>query len=122
VFITRGGMSVARFHVELARNIWHRARGLMGRTALPADGGMLFVYPWPRVVRIWMARVPMALDVVFIDERQVVVKVVEALAPRSAHWACSVTPVSRVLELRAGRCARVGIAVGDRISMHADMV
>jgi len=118
--ITRRNEPVATLRVEVARNIWRRARGLMGRQRLAENSGMLFVYPWPRVVRIWMARVPMALDVLFIDRRGRVAQIAAELRPASVQWTCSSTAVSWVLELAAGVAERIGIAVGDRVAVHMD--
>lgn len=120
VAITRRGRGIVTLHVEVARTLWRRARGLMGRTGLAADGGMLFVYPWRRTVRIWMAGVPIPLDVLFIDDDGKVAKIVTDLAPRSVRGASSDRPVRRVLEVAAGVSARAGIAVGDRLEMRLD--
>jgi uncharacterized membrane protein (UPF0127 family) len=120
VVITRRGQGVATLHVEVARTIWRRARGLMGRTGLAADGGMLFAYPWRRKVRIWMAGVPIALDVLFIDDDGKVAKIVTDLLPRSVRGASSDVPVRQVLEIAAGASARAGIAVGDRLQVFLD--
>lgn len=122
VVITRQGQTVATFGVELAQNPWRRARGLMGRTSLPKGGGMLFVYPWPRTVRIWMARVPIALDVLFVDEHDTVTKIATALVPRSLGIVGSDGPVKRVVEVAAGALTRAGIAVGDRVCQRMDAV
>ncbi len=118
--ITRRSEPVATFRVEVARNIWRRARGLMGRQSLAENSGMLFVYPWPRVVRIWMTRVPMALDVLFIDQRGRVAQIVAGLTPSSVQWTSSGMAVSWVLELAAGVSEQIGIAVGDSVAVHMD--
>jgi uncharacterized membrane protein (UPF0127 family) len=122
VVIARRGQPVATFGVELARNPWRRARGLMGRTSLPEDGGMLFVYPWPRKVCIWMARVQMALDVLFVDENDTVTKIATGLAPRSMRIVGSDAPVKRVFEVAAGALARAGVAVGDQLRLCMNAV
>jgi len=120
VVITRRGQEVAVLHAEVARNIWRRARGLMGRNRLADDGGMLFVYPWRRTVRIWMAGVAMSLDVLFIDGGGKVVKIVTNLPPGSARSVSSGRSVRRVLEVAAGMSARAGIDVGDYVEMRPD--
>lgn len=120
VFITRRGEPVGVLRVELARNIWRRARGLMGRTELAEDAGMLFIYPWRRIVRIWMAGVPIPLDVLFIDEHDRVTRIVARLAPRSVHAISSGAPVRRVLEVGAGVAERLGIEVGDALRLRID--
>ena len=118
VRFSRGGYVVAVIHPEVSATMWRRARGLMGRTSLAADGGMLFVYPWRRVVRIWMADTPIPLDVVFVEPGGRIAKIATDLAPTSLRWTSSEAPVRWVLEVTAGTVARHGIEVGDRIEIN----
>lgn len=111
---------VVMLRVEVARNIWRRARGLMGRAELPENGGMLFIYPWRRVVRIWMAGVPIPLDVLFIDGHDRVTRIVADLQPGSRRAIGSGAPVKRVLEVGAGLAARFGIEIGDHVGVRID--
>ena len=97
--------------------MWRRARGLMGRKSLAADGGMLFVYPWRRVVRIWMADTPIALDVIFVEPRGTIAKIAADRAPSSLRWTSSEIAVRWVVEVAAGTVARHGIEVGDRVEI-----
>lgn len=116
----RAGMPLAALRVEVAGNRWRRARGLMGRRGLGEDEGLLLAYPRPRVVRVWMAGVPMALDLLFIDAQGRVVRIARSLRPGSLRWTSSGTAVSGVLELVAGTAERTGIAVGDFVAVHRD--
>jgi uncharacterized membrane protein (UPF0127 family) len=120
VLVTRRGEPVSALRVELARNVWRRARGLMGRTELAEDAGMLFLYPWRRIVRIWMAGVPIPLDVLFIDEHDRVTSIVAKLPPHSVQAISSGVPVQRVLEVGAGQAERLGIEIGDAIRFRID--
>ncbi|MGA1866558.1 MAG: DUF192 domain-containing protein, partial [Thermoplasmatota archaeon] len=55
-----------------------KARGLMNRTELGRLKGMLFYYDIPKEVSFWMKDTLIPLDIVFISEEFLVVKVVEA--------------------------------------------
>jgi uncharacterized membrane protein (UPF0127 family) len=90
---------------------------LKGRKSLAADGGMLFVYPWQRVVRIWMADTPIPLDVMFVEPGGKIVKIAAGLAPSSLRWTSSEVAVRWVVEVAAGTAARHGIEVGDRVEI-----
>ena len=59
-----GGSAV---RVEIAADPEARSRGLMYRTELAPDTGMLFVYPGPRRLHFWMKNTPLDLDIGFFD-------------------------------------------------------
>ena len=57
------------FRVELARSPQEQAKGLMFRTEMGPDEGMLFPYDPPRVLSFWMKNTVLSLDLVQGDER-----------------------------------------------------
>ncbi|GEM_PF-5983955 len=115
--VLREGRDLASFALELADSPLRRARGLMGRAALEGDG-MLFVYPWPRTARIWMAGTHIPLDVLFVDRAGSIVKIAPELAPLDRKAVSSGQPVKWVIEIAAGRAAALGLAVGDRVRIE----
>jgi uncharacterized membrane protein (UPF0127 family) len=109
-----------RFNVEVARTAKEQADGLMYRTNIPADGGMLFApYPAgggaPKVASFWMRNTPSPLDILFIRPDGTVATLVENTIPFSETPVASREPVSAVLEIRGGRAAELGIAEGDKV-------
>lgn len=110
-----------RFTVERARTTAEQARGLMFRTQIAADGGMLFVpYPPdggpPREASFWMKDTPSPLDIIFIRPDHSIARIAENTTPFSETPIPSGEPVNAVLELRGGRAAELGIAEGDKVS------
>src|SRR3712207_9276328 len=61
-----GGEGV-EVQVEIADDTQEMARGLMGRTALAEDAGMLFVYPEERELSFWMKDTLIPLSIAFMD-------------------------------------------------------
>jgi uncharacterized membrane protein (UPF0127 family) len=109
-----------RFDVEVARTKKEQADGLMYRTNIPQDGGMLFApYPpgggAPRAASFWMKNTPSPLDILFIRPDGTVATLVENTIPFSEAPVSSREPVSAVLEIRGGRAAELGIAEGDKV-------
>lgn len=108
------------FAVELAQTEEAQQRGLMYRTDIPLDGGMLFApYPPkgpPREARFWMKNTPSPLDIVFIRPDGTIARIAENTVPQSETQIPSGEPVSAVLELRGGRALDLGIGEGDRVS------
>jgi uncharacterized protein len=86
-----------------------RMRGLLGRSSLPPDEGIL-LRPAGSVHTFFM-RFP--IDVVFLDRNDVVVGIEHELEPwRTAGH----RGAKAVVELAAGECERRGVAVGDRLA------
>ncbi len=109
------------FRVESAKTSEEQARGLMFRTNIPADGGMLF-YPYPgdggppREASFWMKDTPSPLDIIFIRADGTIARIAENTTPFSEAPIGSGEPVAAVLELRGGRSTELGIAEGDAVT------
>ncbi|MDQ1230058.1 uncharacterized membrane protein (UPF0127 family) [Sphingomonas sp. SORGH_AS 879] len=109
------------FQVEAARTTAEQAQGLMYRTDLKPDGGMLFApYPpeggGPRVAEFWMKNTPTSLDILFIRADGTIARIAENTPPFSEGKIPSGEPVAAVLELVGGRAAELGISEGDSVS------
>jgi hypothetical protein len=106
--------------LEVAKTVEQQATGLMYRTSLPDDRGMLFEFKPARGVNFWMKNCKMSLDMIFI--RDGVVEAIEVSAPPCTADPCPTygpdTAVDRVIELRGGRAAELGVKVGDRIEIE----
>ncbi|WP_294309074.1 DUF192 domain-containing protein [uncultured Sphingomonas sp.] len=110
-----------RFEVEAARTTAEQAQGLMYRTDLKPDGGMLFApYPpeggGPREASFWMKNTPTPLDILFIRADGTIARIAENTVPFSEAAVPSGEPVAAVLELVGGRSAELGISEGDSVS------
>ncbi|MFL0586466.1 DUF192 domain-containing protein [Sphingomonas sp. ABOLG] len=111
------------FRVEVADTPEKQQRGLMYRTDIPKDGGMLFApYPpdggGPREASFWMKNTPSPLDIIFIRPDGTIARIAENTVPFSEAQVPSGEPVSAVLELNGGRSAELGIAEGDKVSWN----
>jgi uncharacterized membrane protein (UPF0127 family) len=103
------------FRVEVARSDAEQEKGLMFRTAMGADEGMIFPYAPPRGVAFWMHNTVIPLDIVFIGADRRIVNIVANAVPYSDAPLASAGPVSNVLELNGGRAAQLGIGPGDKV-------
>ena len=110
---TQGGER--SFTVEVADDDRERSAGLMFRTEMDDDHGMLFVFEHTRRLSFWMKNTPMPLDLVFIDEEGAILDVLPG-EPFSLAPIGPPTPARFVLELKAGTAEKAGIARGDRVS------
>jgi len=110
VAVTKGGDR--SFSIEVADTEAEREAGLMFRTDMADDHGMLFVFDASREVNFWMKNTPMPLDLVFVgqDGR---IRAIKRGEPQSEAIISPGAPVRFVLELKAGTAAKDGIADGD---------
>lgn len=104
-----------RVTVEIADEPAERALGLMNRSSLPPNHGMLFVYQRPQPASFWMKNTLIPLAVAFIADDGTVVNLDE-MAPQTLESHCSTRPVRHVLEMNAGWFARKGIKPGSKLS------
>lgn len=95
-----------------------RARGLMFREELADDAGMLFDFETVRPVSMWMRNTLIPLDIIFLSEEGVIVKIIGNARPHSLRQLLSDFPVRAVLEVRGGLTAEREITPGDRVE-HA---
>lgn len=109
-----------RIGVEVAADDASREHGLMERTSMPADHGMLFVFPDAAPRSFWMKNTLIPLDMLFFDSNRKLVKLLTDVPPCKAD-PCpaypSTAPARYVLELNAGAASKIGVHEGDRITL-----
>jgi uncharacterized protein len=114
-----GSGSPLRFRVEVATSSAQQAKGLMFRTAMGADEGMIFPMNPPRMASFWMRNTVIPLDLLFVGPDQRVINIAANAVPYSEAPLQSDAPVSAVLELNGGRAAQLGIKPGDKVVWQA---
>ena len=112
--VTSGDERIA-FSVEVADTPEAQARGLMFRTDLGDNEGMIFPYDGTRAQRFWMKNTPLPLDIIYIGPNRRISNIAAETEPYSLEPVYSVGPVLGVLELRGGRAAELGIEPGDLV-------
>src|SRR4030095_4102862 len=104
-----------RFEVEVADDSAERSEGLMYRTDLADNAGMLFMYQETRPVDFWMKNTLLSLDIVFVREDGTIAHIAENTTPMSEALIPSRAPVRAVLEVKAGTMRQLGVTAGDRL-------
>jgi hypothetical protein len=107
------------FTVEIARSSAQQARGLMFRTSLADDRGMIFPFLEPRMASFWMKNTVIPLDIIFIRADGQIENIAANTTPYSTDPVESTSPVTAVLELRGGLAAERGIKAGDVVRWKA---
>jgi uncharacterized membrane protein (UPF0127 family) len=112
----RSGTKSHQFTVEMARSPQEQAQGLMFRTELAPDAGMLFPFPTPKPASFWMKNTVISLDLLFIRADGRIESIAANAVPYSIAPLSSTGPVAAVLELAGGRAAELGIKPGDTVT------
>ncbi|MEM7546538.1 MAG: DUF192 domain-containing protein [Pseudomonadota bacterium] len=109
-FNTENG--IVSFSIEVVDTPETRARGLMERTDLERDEGMLFVHETASQMSFWMKNTPLPLDIVFLNKRGVICSITARTTPYSLDHIPSGCASQTVLEVNAGVAEEQGLRVG----------
>lgn len=111
----KSGGKVHVFTTEVAASPAQQSRGLMFRTELADDTGMIFPLSETRMASFWMKNTLIPLDIIFILPDGRIENIVENTVPYSLDPVKSTAPVAAVLELRGGLTAELAIKPGDEV-------
>ena len=103
------------FSMEIAADDESREHGLMFRTAMAPDAGMLFDFHTPQMVSFWMENTVIPLDMLFVRADGTVARIRENATPYSRENIPAGEPVQLVIELNGGRAAALGIVEGAHV-------
>lgn len=107
-----------RVYVEIADTDFERRRGLMWRTRMADNWGMLFIFDDESRRSFWMQNTYLGLDMLFIDSEGVIVSISEDARPLdTGPRYSSAGPARYVLEVNAGFARTHGIAAGQRVRL-----
>jgi len=114
--VTTASGQVIKMRVELARSEQEQETGLMGRTSLPDDSGMLFIFPGKVRTGFWMKDTLLPLSIAWIDEKgniweihDMEAKSEEVHTPAQAYiWA---------LEVPKGYFSKKGVKAGSTLKL-----
>ena len=105
--------------MQLAVRNAEMQHGLMGRTDLAADQGMLFVYAEPSPQSFWMRNTPTALDIGFFTSDGVLREVYPLFPYDETPVKSQRSDLQYALEVKQGGFRASGIKIGDRLDLGA---
>jgi uncharacterized membrane protein (UPF0127 family) len=110
-------------NAEVAETPSEQGQGLMFRTALAQDAGMLFVFNHDQLLEFWMMNTSIPLDAIFISSQLEVVSVAENLRPcppsncQNPELFSSGTAAMYALEVNAGFVSNNEVGLGTEVSI-----
>lgn len=99
---------------ELAVTPGQQATGMMWRTEMNGNEGMLFVNADDQIRCFWMKNTLLPLSIAFLKADGTIINIAEMQA-RSEQSHCSVEPARFALEMRQGWFAKNGIQPGFKL-------
>lgn len=107
-------LGIFRIEAEVANGDISRQVGLMGRSELPPQRGMLFLFPRDERHCMWMKNTLLPLSVAFFDAAGRVLNI-EDMEPQTENNHCSAGPARYALEMNKGWFAAHGLKTGDTL-------
>ncbi len=99
---------------EIAHTPTARSKGLMYRSQLDKNSGMLFIFPKTDIYGMWMLNTSIPLSVAFLDEKGVILNIAD-MAPHSITSHYSAQPAKYALEMNLGWFAEKNITTGVQV-------
>ena len=116
--ITNSAGSRLRLYVEIADTPEKQETGLMHRTALAADGGMLFVFPSETTIPFWMHDTLLPLSIAFIAGDGTIVDI-QDMQPLDETLHNPARPYVYALEVNQGYFRLHDVVVGNQVGLPA---
>jgi uncharacterized membrane protein (UPF0127 family) len=101
--------------VEVADTPQTRQTGLMGRTHLGSDAGMLFVFEQKAAHCFWMQNTLIPLSIAFLADDGTIIDI-QDMQPQTLTFHCPRGPIRYALEVAQGGFRSRGIQLGTRVS------
>ncbi len=104
--------------IEVADTPYERETGLMYRSSMENNQGMLFVFDEETQRSFYMKNTEIPLDIIYLNKNLEVVTIIHNAAPMNEQSLPSKVPAQFVLELLGGQSSALGILKGDQISYY----
>ncbi len=107
-------LGIHQIQAQVAQTTEQHATGLMFRTDMAQQEGMLFVFQAPSQQCFWMKNTLIPLTAAFVADDGTIVNL-ENMQPQTTESHCSTKPVRYVLEVNQGWFAKKGIKAGTKL-------
>lgn len=111
---------LAKIEVEVANNPTERSQGLMYRSEMEENNGMLFIFDHMEMQSFWMKNTILPLDILFISDKGVINTIHRNTTPYSEASLPSKDKSQFVVEVNGGFCKKHNINEGDLIEYKLD--
>lgn len=109
------GNLLLKIDTEISDDNIERAQGLMFRSMMKDNEGMIFLFPNEEIQSFWMRNTKLPLDIIYVDKDFKIVKIYRNTTPFSTVSLPSNKPSKYVVEINAGLTEKYNINEGDKI-------
>lgn len=110
--------TIQRIAIEVADDPEQRTQGMMYRTSMGEEQGMLFIHDFPEIQAYWMKNTKLPLDIIYVGEDKQIVTIYQGVMPYSKKSIPSTAEALYVVEVNAGFTGRHKIEEGDFIDFE----
>lgn len=114
--IERDGQLLLALDIEIADTREDITQGMMYRTQMAENRGMLFLMEDTKIQSFWMLNTLIPLDIIFLGEDRRIINIAADTPPKSIESVSSTAPARYVLEINGGYAAKKGLQPGDLVS------
>lgn len=115
-FLDAAGNTLTKIDIEIAETPAEQQQGLMNRSFMRNDQGMLFIFDRDEPRSFWMKNTIIPLDIMYVTSGMHIVSIAADAQPFSEASIPSQGPAMYVVEVNSGFAAQYGITPGMKIS------
>ncbi len=112
--------TIKTIDIEIADNNQERAQGMMYRSSMDHNKGMLFIMDYEEPQSFWMKNCQLSLDIMYVNSSYEIVSLYKHTPPYSDTNIPSMKPALYVVETSAGFCDKFGVEVGNSIQFKRE--
>ncbi len=112
--------TIKSIDIEIADNNREKMQGMMYRSKMDYDKGMLFIFDFEEEQSFWMKNTKLSLDIMYVNSANEIVSIYKHTQPYSETPIPSLKPAIYVVETAAGFVDEFGIEVGNKIDFKRD--
>lgn len=118
--VKTAGDTIKHLQLELADDDYQRETGLMYRSSMEEDQGMLFIFKREEPRGFYMKNTNIPLDLIFLDANNRIVHISRNAKPGSLETIPSQAPAQYVLEVNAGLSDQWDLAINDSLILKRE--
>jgi uncharacterized membrane protein (UPF0127 family) len=118
IYPTATTTAASAISFEVVTSEADQEKGLGGRTNIPPDYGMLFVFTKDDTYGFWMKDMLVPIDIIWLSDTGTIMHLEQSVAPSTyPHVFYPPAPARYVLEMRSGQVAARGWGIGSHITL-----